>query len=224
MKIAKIASILISAILSALPAFSENLNEKEIFDVNLRGIKVGFIGYVAKNDGSQYSLSFGVRSTGILDLIQNVEINARANGRVVDGEILPVLYVEDSKIGKKTNHVVLEYESGVPKLVEKVPPIDESKPLLDPLEQAGTLDPLSSLYMIFRSSAKADLCDKEFFLFDGVRRAQILMGKPAWDNEKAVCECQFVRIAGYSQSELKSGREFPLHANLRSDLGEFVQI
>ena len=209
MKTAKIAAACLAAVVLALPAFSQNLNEREVFDVSVRGLDIGFIGYIAKNNGSRYSLGFGVRSTGILDLFQNVEIDASANGRVVDGELFPYRYEENSILGKKSNRVVIEYENGVPNLVVKEPPIDESKPLLDPLEQVGTLDPLSSLYMIFRSSVRNELCDKEFYLFDGERRARISLGKPTWNGDEAICDCVFVRMAGYSESELEGGKEFP---------------
>lgn len=220
MKISKIAMICLVFSIAALPVFSQDINEREVFDVSVRGVDVGLIGYVAKNNGFKYSVGFGVRSTGILDFFRNVEINARANGRVVDGELVPNLYEENSIIGKKANLVVLQYDEGVPNLVEKEPPIDETTPLLDPQEQAGTLDPLSSLYMIFRSSAKNELCDKDFYLFDGERRAQISMGKPTWDGEKAICDCVFVRIEGYSESELEGGKEFPFTVSFDPSSGD----
>ena len=213
MKIVKLAFIFLLAVFAAMPAFSEKVSEREKFDVKVGGIKIGFLGYVAKNDGVSYSISFGVRSTGLLDVFRKVEIDARASGRVFGDDIVPENSSVNSIIGDKVEHYVLKYNNGVPQIIEMEPPLDESAPQLDPKEQAGALDPLSALYQMFRHSKKDKLCDKEFFLYDGERRAKISMGKPVWENGMAKCECHYIRIAGYSESELKERKDFPFTLN-----------
>ena len=177
--------------------------------MKLKGVPLGYVALVAKTDESRYSAAFKVRSTGMLDMIYGVEIDSSASGRFIEGGLQPAKYAEDSEFGSRSKRLVLEYQDGVPFVAELEPPPDDSRPLLDPLEQAGTLDPLSSLYFVFKDAPESEICSKDFFLFDGQRRAHITVGEPIWDGSAAACECLFIRIEGYNEDEMAKRKEFP---------------
>ena len=61
-------------------------------------------------------------------------------------------------------------------MTEKSPPAPIGTPRASIADQSGTLDILTATYLVVRDSEESEVCDTEFFMYDGTRRSKIEIG------------------------------------------------
>lgn len=179
------------------------------FDVYISGIKAGVFGISGVEDGGRYSASGKIRSTGLLSLIQEVEFDARATGRVTNGGYVPSTYSETTVSNERTSSAQMEYVAGVPQVKVYDPPQERREGDVDPATQGGTLDPMTAIFALVRSKSRDEVCDLDVFLFDGRRRSQVVTNTPQADGDTIECSGALRRVAGYSRRELERRSQFP---------------
>ncbi|MCC6007542.1 MAG: DUF3108 domain-containing protein, partial [Rhodobacteraceae bacterium] len=111
--------------------------------------------------------------------------------------------------GSRVSEAVMEFRSGVPQLKEYSPPRTPRPGDVDPRTQRGTIDPMTAFYKVLRDVPRENLCNLDFFMFDGARRSQIVLSEPRPNARGIDCTGEYVRVAGFSETEMADRVRFP---------------
>ena len=195
------------------PEYSYSKARQHIFDVYILGLKLGRLNYAIEIKNDSYSAAGNLRSTGILSAISKYSFVASSKGKVESGLFRPKHYAERSDTGRRKEEKTMQYSKhGIELSTKKIP-----KPYWqDPDKQLDTLDPMSSIIYILRDQKKTSICQQNFAMFDGIRRVKIKFthGEETSDGHFK-CHGVYTRIGGYSEKELKDGKNFPFNVNYK---------
>ena len=180
----------------------EEIRELRVrYEVQVLGGKIGELRFAGVSDGESYAATAIAFSTGLVKVLANIRIEGRVRGWVTEQGLKPFRYKGTRTRKERVSAKVIEYEDGVPVSVESDPP----RPLAEGLTQeilATTVDPVTLLYLAFEPTPVSELCNNEFFVFDGGRMARVALGAAAIKNNAAVCDGNYTRMYGYSASEM----------------------
>jgi hypothetical protein len=176
------------------------------FDFYIAGIRVGELSFDSERSGRSYSAASRIQTAGVLGAVVNFFFDGQSTGSVSgNGTVVPATYRADTKSPRGPKRTEIDWKGGVPVDVSVVPP-RESMP--DPAKQGGTLDPISAgLALLFDRPADR-LCNASVDVFDGSRRARLVLGKPQAAGGEVTCGGTYARVQGEASS-LASAREFP---------------
>lgn len=185
------------------PSLAAAETTRATFDIYIGGLRAGILAIAGEERAGQYAAAGRLESVGLIGAIRKARYDAEVRGRVSGSEFGPSRYSETFTNGRRTNEKALVYKGGVP----RVTPADE-RGRLDPGEQAGTIDPLTSLWGVLRNVPESGACRFRGDLFDGKRRASVALEPPRRDGERIVCRGVYTRVAGYDDDEMEKPR-FP---------------
>lgn len=218
------------AVWLAVGAAAAERRDAAVFDVFLGGFRVGRVSLDASEDAERYRAAARIESTGLAGFLRRVRYDARAEGVLQDGRHLPLRYEEDADTGRRQSRSVMEYDGGVPRVVEYQSTRDRGgrgEPL-DPATQGGTLDPLTTLYLALRDVAAEEACGLDVELFDGRRRGRMrhLDAAPpeAAAGGEVTCLGEYRRIEGFSLRDMGEMAEFPFQVTYRPNGGGLLQV
>ena len=195
-----ICALIISA--NALSAKTE----KYSFDVFLWGIKVGELVYSIKKVSNEYDISGLLKSKGFARVITKYKFAAQTQGKLSDSKYYPTSYSENSDTGRRKEQKSITYQNMVPKITSaKAPKPHWAKPK----SQKGTVDPMTAIHLVMGDRIEKTLCKQKFNLFDGARRIEIILSKINIQKNSAQCRGQYIRQEGYTDEEMKEGKNFP---------------
>ncbi|WP_425038224.1 DUF3108 domain-containing protein [Primorskyibacter sp. S187A] len=180
--------------------------ETATFDVYLLGLKAGQVTLSMKEDGTRYAASGRVRTSGVVGAVSDFKMEAEVVGRLAQNDRIPLRYGERTHTGRKTIQKSLTYPGGVPRFetTER-----EKRYWLDPSEQTGALDPMTTIWELLRNRSAAELCDIDVTFFDGARRGRVTTIQGGQRGTQQTCTGTYERLGGFSRKELRSGTEFP---------------
>ena len=178
--------------------------------IKVRGITVGSFRLTATQTGARYSVSGGIVSAGLATIVRRFSYAGLSRGILRGGRLLPESYREVADTGRRQSEVVIDYQDGVPTVTRYAsnnPPGPDSP---DPATQAGTLDPMSALFAVFRDRPGDAVCGETIAMFDGRRRSQLVLAAAQRGGARLRCSGEYRRLQGFTEKELSRHVAFPL--------------
>lgn len=199
----------------ALPAAAET------FDFTIAGIKVGTLVMDGTETGGTYKASSRIDSAGVLGVFADFFFHGQATGTVkADGTVVPSRFSADSKSPRALRRTVIESRDGTPVEVSVEPP-RQNQP--DPSTQAGSLDPVSAGFRLFRPQPAAAVCGTTIKIFDGSRESRLKVAAPVAAGDAVTCDGTYSRVSGEAHS-MADKREFPFRLVFRKDAAGLAQL
>ncbi|MEL7027189.1 MAG: DUF3108 domain-containing protein, partial [Pseudomonadota bacterium] len=155
--------------------FGANAQDRGVYDILLGAVPVGVFAFSGVEAQGRYSLAGQIRTSGLVGALTNVRYDAKAQGRRIGDRFVPTLYEEQATVGDRKTDLSITYQSGVPNPPVFVPPRQTDRPDVDPADQAGTLDLLTALFVLFRDTPADMLCSFSAPIYDGARRTSIAL-------------------------------------------------
>ena len=198
--LAAAAVLLISA--NSLAAAAEDIRELRVeYEVQALGGKIGELRFAGVSDGVSYAATAVAFSTGLVKVLANIRIEGKIRGWVTEEGWKPFRYQGTRTRKDRVSKRVINYRDGAPASIESDPPRSLDEGLTQEV-LASTIDPVTLLYFAFQAKPVSELCNNEFFVFDGGRMARVALGEAVVKNSTAVCEGDYTRMFGYSVSEM----------------------
>ncbi len=193
----------------AIPATASG-SETHIFNLYILGFRAGTISTAINKKGQNYALAGKVQPTAFLRRLRDIGYTGTVYGRFGEGhKYSPSKYIGNMRTGTRTSTVKMHWSKGRP-VVDSYEPGRAPRPYdINPSDQIGTIDLLSSLHSVFEDSTKADLCGRTIPMFDGRRRTKLVLSKPSFSNNKGTCKGTYTRVAGFSPEDMKERVNFP---------------
>lgn len=196
-----------------LPATAQD-TDRMLFDVYIGPIRAGELEIASQVGRDRFSLAGRLESTGLAGFIRRVRYDAQVGGAVENGALRPWRYSETADTGKRVSAAEMSYRGNVPSVKTYRPARTPAPWDVDPKTQAGTLDPLSGLFLALRDAERDRACDRNHRLFDGRRATRVRASVAEAGPRRIVCTGSFDRVAGYSAEELEEQRSFPFTMTL----------
>lgn len=193
-----LAALLMAASLGlAAPAGAQSYNAT--FDFFLSGIRAGELEFTGEKAGGRYTASSTIRSAGLVGVFADFFFDGTATGSVTgSGKVVPERFVARSKSPRAERDTRIDWQAGTPVSVSVEPPRSSAP---DPAAQAGTLDPVSAGFALFRDSPAGEICNTQVDVFDGSRRSRLVLGAPvAGSGGEISCAGRYARIEGEAHS------------------------
>ena len=190
-------------------AAAETRIDRHEFTLSVGSFRIAKMTLEGETDGNSYRATASFNSSGVVNWFTRVRYDGRVHGNVNGNRLVPKHYVETTVSGKEQASGSITYRNGSPVQTEKSPPAPVGSPRASIAEQNGTLDILTSTYMVLRNSPETELCDREFFMFDGTRRTKIELGPKQHEDGEITCNCTYYRIDGFPEKDMAEQVEFP---------------
>lgn len=210
------AAALLLAWAAAAPAAAQAVlredglrEEAGSFDILVGPIRAGVLGFSALTNGRDYAARGILRSTGLIGAMVQVSYEATSRGVVRGNRLQPLSYTERANTGTRVSEAEMEFRGGVPQVKVYNPPRAPRPGDVDPRTQRGTIDPMTAFFKVLRDVPRSDLCNLDFFMFDGARRSRIVLSQPVQNGRGIDCSGAYYRVAGFSEAEMADRTRFP---------------
>ncbi len=210
------------ALMASLAATGSRASDRIIFDIYLLGLKAGELEIASAVGLRQYALAGRLESTGFVGAIRRVRYGGETRGQITAGRFVPGLYTNSTLSADRRSGGRMEYRNGVPQPKEFIPARRPEPQDVNPATQAGTLDPLTALFVALRDLPRGQACQAAERLFDG-RRATRLRIVPV-PGAALRCRGLYTRVAGYDADELAERRDFPFEMRLEPVGGDILRV
>ena len=191
-------------------AAAAETRQDAVFDVEISGFRAGVFRLSRVETAGSYAATARFETAGLVGLFRPLRFQAEVQGGLAGGQKRPARYSEDVQTPRREGRTEIAWERGVPRVIREEPEHPQRPWHLDPASQGGTLDPMSALLQLLGDVPAARACRLEVVLFDGRRRAQVLLnGTATAAGDEVACDGAFRRLAGYSESEMAENDDFP---------------
>ena len=177
----------------SVEAYSEMRRDALYYVIGVGGIKVAEMDVVGETDGTTYQALGRMESTGLVDWFARMRYDGKVNGIVSKGRLVPVQYEDISTRRSSNVSLSISYEGGSPSRMNRSPPVPVGKPRSPLFRQEGALDILTTTYLLLKDTQASELCDHDFFVFDGIRRSKIVTELSSSVNGEVTCSGRFIR-------------------------------
>lgn len=192
------------------------------YDMRFWFIPFGHTTYRGIFQNGTYQVSSYFKTSGLVSVFWQAEIDAGSSGRVEPHAVKPYIYDSYYRRGsEKKQRVKLTYRPDAPPDLLAVPKYNTAKYPVSDKEQEDGLDPMSAVTLIF-SGVKADAknpCGTVAPVFDGRRRYDIeftyvkdepvKLDNGVYSGPAHLCHLHYKQIAGYKPKMLKEGSTWP---------------
>ena len=192
------------------------------YDMRFWFIPFGHTTYHGVFQNGTYRVSSYFKTSGLVSVFWQAEIDAGSSGRVEQHDLKPYIYDSFYRRGsEKKQRVKLTYRPGAPPALLAVPKYNTTKYPVSDKEQEEGLDPMSAVTLIL-SGVKADAknpCGTVAPVFDGRRRYNVeftyvkdqavKLGDRAYSGMAHLCKVRYRQIAGYEQKIIKQNAHWP---------------
>ncbi len=211
--------------LSAVAAHSARSSEEVIasaqYQLTFAGIPFGATTYDGMFGAESYSVQSHFKTSGLVSVFWQAEIDASAKGTYDATAMRPALYESHYQRGSgRKQRVNIVFGKDVPSATAD-PPYDTTSYPVSDSQKKEALDPLSAVTFIL-AGLKADArnpCGTVVPVFDGRRRYNLTftylkdepvkLGKDLFSGTAHLCQIHYEQIAGYKPKILKEGKSWP---------------
>jgi Protein of unknown function (DUF3108) len=200
------------------------------YSIAFWGIPFGNTNYDGKFADDAYAVKSHFKTSGIVSVFWQSEIDATANGHYDAHEIEPALYDSYSRRSEeKKERVKVTYGDGPPQVFAD-PPYSTTKYPVSDAQMEEALDPMSAATSVM-AGVTADAqnpCGKVAPVFDGRRRynieftyikdQKVKLDGGLFDGTAHLCKIKYHQIAGYKPKMIKEGQSWPPIYGLFADV------
>src|ERR1700733_10240790 len=136
------AALVVAAVSGAQPAFAQGKLEAQ-YEATLAGIPVGRGAWNIEISDDQYSASAVGGTAGLLKTFASGTGSSSAQGRVVNGALVPTSYTATTTTPKKSETIHMVLNNGTIKeyAIEPEPPVDPDRIAVTEAQKKGMFDP-----------------------------------------------------------------------------------
>lgn len=197
------------------------------YDIYVGGFRVGEVTLETSEARGTYNAEATFRTAGIVAFFVDEHWRGRTEGRVANGELVPVRYVSLQKRDKGDKLREVTFSLGRPVAVSADPPMDEDPWSIDVADQEGAVDPVTAVMIILSPAEGPAMCGRRIEVYDGKHRFAFDIGRARQDGDRFVCEGTHIRLAGYKPKKMgrDARRPFKLYVEERDDgLHQVVRV
>jgi uncharacterized protein DUF3108 len=181
------------------------------YEATLAGIAVGRGAWnIDINDDSYGAAAVG-GTTGLLKTIANGSGTGEAQGRVVNGALVPFAYKASTTTSKKSETIRINLAAGNIKDygIEPEPPVDPDRVPVTDAHKKGVLDPMTASLLRVPGTGEVvspEACRAGAAVFDGrmrydlkldFKRMEMVKAEKGYRGPVVVCSVYFTPISGY---------------------------
>lgn len=209
-------------LLTGQPTSAETLSAR--FSATMAGIRAGSMELRGTESNGRYEVQGAAVSSGLVGEFVQFSVRAAAAGAVQRGRYAPARYTEVSESRGRTKRVTYTYRSGVPQIT-RTPEDDDPEPHhVGPEGQAGTLDPLTSLWAILRDQPRDKACKADVSAYNGETRSRLRLVRAEPSEDTLVCTGRYTRIAGFSEKEMAERVNWPFTLTYRDTGAALLRV
>lgn len=207
---ASLSTVFYLAAAATHPASAQGKLEAQ-YEATLAGIPVGRGGWNVEIGEDSYAAAASGGTTGILKTLANGSGTGAAQGRVVNGALVPQAYQASTTTSKKSETIHITLANGNIKEfgIDPVPPVDADRIPVTEAHKKGVFDPMTA--SLLRVPGNGDplgpeACHSGAAVFDGRMRYDLKLDFKRMETVKAdkgyhgpavVCAVYFAPISGY---------------------------
>jgi len=195
------ALILALMALSAAPAPAQDATSLAL-TARFGLFKVAEITLDARESDGAYALQARAVGAGLVAAFRDVHFDLNTEGERYHDDWLPRRFVGDTDTGRRQVRVTMRWPQGIPVIDAISPDEPVTEWSLDPALQGDALDPLTAFWRLLRPRPRGELCGWSVDLYDGRRRARLVLHPGQGDPGVMTCGGAYQRIGGYSAREL----------------------
>ena len=192
------------------PAFAQGKLEAQ-YEATLAGIPVGRGAWNIEISDDQYSASAVGGTAGLLKTFASGTGSSSAQGRVVNGALVPTSYTATTTTPKKSETIHMVLNNGTVKeyAIEPEPPVDPDRIAVTEAHKKGVFDPMTGSMLRVPGTAdplSPDACRASAAVFDGrmrydlkldFKRMETVRAEKGYQGPVVVCTIYFTPVAGY---------------------------
>jgi hypothetical protein len=181
------------------------------YEVTLAGIPVGKGAWVIDIGDDQYSASASGGTTGLLKAFASGSGTGAAQGRIVNGALVPVSYSASTTSAKKSEAIRMTLAGGSVKefAIEPEPPVDPDRIPVTDAHRRGVLDPMTGTLLRVPGTGdpvSPEACRGSAAIFDGrmrydlkldFKRMETVKAEKGYQGPVVVCAIYFAPISGF---------------------------
>src|SRR5215475_4588664 len=205
-----VAAGLLLAASGAMPAAAQGRLEAQ-YEASLAGIAVGKGAWNIEIGDDSYAASAIGGTSGILKTIANGSGDGEAQGRIINGALVPANYKASTTTAKKSETIHITLANGNVKEfgIDPVPPVDADRVPVTEAHKKGVLDPMTASLLRVPGNVEPlspDACRGGAAVFDGrlrydlkleFKRMETVKADRGYHGPAVVCAVYFVPIGGY---------------------------
>jgi hypothetical protein len=202
--------LLASACAAAAPVHAQGKLDAH-YEVTLAGIPVGRGTWTIEIADDHYAASAAGGTTGLLKAISGGRGSGSAQGRIVNGQLVPANYTAMTETSKKVETIRIALAGGniTGSTITPEPPEDPARIPVTDAQRRGVLDPMTGTLLQVPGTAdpvSAEACKASAAVFDGRMRYELRLAFKRLDKVKAakgyqgpavVCAIYFTPVSGY---------------------------
>src|ERR1700761_5103904 len=192
------------------PAFAQGKLEAQ-YEATLAGIPVGRGAWNIDISDDQYSASAVGGTAGLLKTFASGTGSSNAQGRVVNGVLVPSTYTASTTTSKKSETIHMVLNNGAIKeyAIDPEPPVDPDRIPITDAHKKGVFDPMTGSMLRVPGTAdpvSPEACRGSAAEFDGrmrydlkleFKRMETVKAEKGYQGPVVVCAIYFTPIAGY---------------------------
>lgn len=203
------------------PAAAADTMAEAVYQLSFAGIPFGSTRYDGIFSANSYDVRSHFKTSGIVSVFWQAEIDAHATGRHDAHRLTPGLYESFYRRGEeRKQRVAITFNDGAP-VTEADPPYDTTSYPVTVAQQREALDPMSALTLIVLGlhATPKQPCGTVAPVFDGRRRYNIslshikdepyVMPNNLFRGTAHLCRIRYEQIAGYKPKIMKEGQSWP---------------
>ena len=194
-------------ILLSSHTLADTINEERKFTIYAKlpvvpKIPVMEIKTILEIEDKKYNYEFIIESKNIVEFISPVNGKGEVDG-IIGDQYQPLNYIYKYTRKNKDKYVEISYDDNLVNKIIVLPDYDKSE--LSPITEnmlVGTIDP-STFFLSLLDYDKTAECTKNFKIFDGKRRYDIIFEEITKNkkNNNIECEAKQIRLGGYKLDE-----------------------
>jgi uncharacterized protein DUF3108 len=203
-------ALLAVAIATPGPAVAQGRLEAR-YEVTLAGIPVGKGTWVIDISDDQYSAAASGGTTGLLKAFASGSGTGAAQGRVVNGALVPITYSATTTSSKKSETIRMALSGGNVKdfAIDPAPPVDPDRIPVTDAHRHGVFDPMTGALLRVPGTGdpvSPEACHATTPIFDGrmrydlkldFKRMATVKAENGYEGPVVVCAIYFAPIAGF---------------------------
>ena len=207
---ASAAACALLALASAQPAAAQGRLEAQ-YEASLAGIPVGKGAWNVEIGEESYAASSVGGTSGLLKTIANGSGAGEAQGRVINGALVPANYKASTTTSKKSETIHITLANGNVREfgIDPEPPVDADRVPVTDAHKKGVLDPMTASLLRVPGTGEVvspEACRGSAAVFDGrlrydlkldYKRMETVRSDRGYAGPVVVCAVYFLPIAGY---------------------------